>query len=444
LVLDDFGRLEDEGKVQDLLVIAPAGVYETWLMAIDEHVGDALRGRLRVHIWRAADKTKAAETEQRIFLLARNPRVLLVNVEALSGVERAQNLCTTFLGQRRSMCVIDESVSIKGPSADRAKFVVNALRPIAGYRRTLTGLPTPHSPLDLYMQFAFLDPAILGFRNYTRFRNRYAIVEQKMFANARMPVDVVTGYQNLDELAELIAPYSYRVLLKDCYDLPPKMYSIRHVRLTAEQQRMYNDIKKYACTQIENSEQHVVAHVALTQLLRLHQVLCGHVVDSEGNPVAFPENRTAELIELLSEFAGKAIVWVSYDIDVHKVSAALEREFGRCVARFWGGNLRTREEEEHRFRVDPRCRFMVATPAAGGLGRTWTMANLVIYYSNTHNLGHRLQSEERAQAIGKADPVLYVDLVAPGTVDETIIKALRKKIDLSAAITRNNYKEWLV
>jgi len=121
------------------------------------------------------------------------------------------------------------------------------------------------------------------------------------------------------------------------------------------------------------------------------------------------------------------------------------RGHGRdAVALFYGGNRKEREEEERRFKTDPACRFMVATPAAGGKGRTWDVADLVVYYSSTNDLEHRAQSEERPRNVGKVKPIHYVDLVVPGTVDEKIIQALRAKIDLAAVVTGDAWREWLI
>jgi SNF2 family DNA or RNA helicase len=114
------------------------------------------------------------------------------------------------------------------------------------------------------------------------------------------------------------------------------------------------------------------------------------------------------------------------------------------VARFWGGNRKTREEEERKFQNDPAVRFMVATQSAGGRGRMWAVANTVIYYSNSDNLDHRSQSEERPKAMNKRIPIAYIDLVTPGTVDEKFITSLRRKINMATAITGDNYQEWLI
>ena len=441
-LLDDYGRLEAAGEVTNLLVIAPGGVYRTWRGAAEEHLSSDLAKRALIGIWTSG----AGKQQQYIFdafMAATNrPRILLLNVEALSSVKRAREACLQFMEQGPTMVAADESTMLKNPSAKRTKFLIKEVAGRAKFRRILSGLPSPKSPLDLYSQFEFLDWNILGFKSFYAFRARYAVIQRTWFGGRNVPL--VVGYQNIDELHKKIASSSYRVMLEDCYDLPPKIYTRREVALTSEQTRLYKEMKLFSTAKISEME-HVTATIVIAQILRLHQILCGHVTDENGKRHLIPELRTKALLELLAEYDGKAIIWCSYDWNVQKVSAELKREYGQnAVARFWGGNARSREEEEQRFLHDPECLYMVATAAAGGRGRTWTVAGLVIYYSNTNDLEHRAQSEERAQGINKNESVEYVDLVAPGTVDETIIKALRKKIDLSSAITGDNYKEWLI
>lgn len=439
VVIDDFGRLADLGKCENLLVVAPAGVYMTWVDELRTHMALPLLRRTAILAW-SARGTK--DREIAALFNHPGPKVLLVNVEALSAVARARDLCTAFLGLGPAYAAVDESTSIKNPRAKRTKFVVDVLAPLAAYRRVLTGLPTPRSPLDLYSQFRFLGKDILGYKTYAQFTSRYAMT-QLMKVGGRH-IRIVVGYRNQGELAEKIKPHSYRVRLEDCYDLPEKIYSKREIVLTSEQARIYAEMKRDAMAKI-SEEEFVTATVVVVQMLRLHQILCGHVADEQGQEHEIPENRTRALLELLDEHEGKAVVWCSYDADVRKVAAALLEEYGPgSVARFWGGNRASREDEERRFKGDDTCKFMVATAAAGGRGRQWAVADLVVYYSSTPDLEHRSQSEERVQKIGKARPVLYVDLVAPGTVDERFLKVLRSKIDLAATITGDNYREWLI
>lgn len=440
VAIDDFGRLYDSSAALGMLVVAPAGVYETWAGEIRRHLDLRLLERARVFTWRAQRRVTREQDE---FMAYRGgPRFLLVNVEALSAVERAQELCLEFVGQVPAMVVVDESTTIKNPRASRTKFLTNVVSPVADYRRILSGLPTPRSPLDIFAQFEFLEPGLLGYHNFQNFQRRYARTRPHRVGGR--VIRIVVGFQNLPELSERVRPHSFRVRLEDCYDLPPKIYQTRDVLLDPRQRELYESLRDRASAQLGEQE-HVTATEVITQILRMHQVLCGHVFDEEGKLHEVPERRTDALLELLEEHDGKAVVWCSYDYSVQKVSAALRKEYGEdSVARFWGGNKSGREAEEVRFKTDPRCRFMVATAAAGGRGREWSAADLVVYYSNTMDLEHRSQSEERTQAIGKSRSVLYVDLVARETVDEKIIRGLRDKIDLAATITGDDYQEWLV
>ena len=492
VVLDDFGRLELDKDVDDLLVIAPAGVYKTWVKAVSDHVSRDLQKRMTIYVWQSGKSTTHRDRlAANLFMKSTRPRLLLINIEALSTVDKANKMAKKFLSQRRVYLVVDESTTIKNDSIRTRRVLL--LAPLARYRRILTGLISPRSPLDVYYQFEFLWPGCLGHRSFTTFKMRYAIekkictlptgilqskllkvtgpagrvnVDGHMLSVANMSrqelmdeldrrkiwydrFPKIIGYKNEEELRDKIAPHSYRVRLEDCYDLPPKMYSSREVELTTQQKRIYKELKERSTAELVVMEQtvgHVTALSVVSRMIRLHQVLCGHTKDEEENKLhSIPENRTKVLIDLLEEEEGKAIIWCSYDYNVRQVSDALEKEFGAgSVARFWGGNANTREAEEELFQTDPACRFMVGTPSAGGRGRLWVMADLVVYYSNTNNLEHRSQSEERAQGIDKINSVAYVDLIAPGTVDERIIQALREKIDMATTISGDSWREWLV
>jgi hypothetical protein len=103
----------------------------------------------------------------------------LVNVEALSVVKRARDLCLLFANQRCCMGAVDESTSIKGhKSAQSQVFVVEKLAPLLRFRYIMSGLVAPQSPLDLYPQFEFLGHKLLGYSSYWAFRARYAVINK--------------------------------------------------------------------------------------------------------------------------------------------------------------------------------------------------------------------------------------------------------------------------
>lgn len=441
MVLDDFGRLELSGDVQSLMVKAPNGCLPPWEQSCRDHLSEDLYKRAKFLLWQSGGNQTFKRRLQDL-MHHNGPKILAINDEALSGVKEARQLAIKFLDKDRCMIAQDESTAIKNPGAARTKFTLKELAPRAKWKRIMSGLATPRSPLDLYTQFEFLDPHILGFRSYYAFRGRFAIMRPMMFGGRA--VQIVVGYRDIDELQARIEPYSYRVLLEDCYDMPPPQPYTRIVTLTGEQKRLYREMREKATFELAGAG-HVTATAVISQILRLHQILCGHTVTEDGKFHEISENRTSELLELLEEYTCKAIIWCAYDADVRRVATALTKEYGEgAVARFWGGNRASRESEEALFKGSPDCRFMVATPDAGGKGRTWDVADLVVNYSYRNDLEKWYQGQDRPKGVGKVRPIVYATLVAPGTVEGPILKALETKQSMAAMINGDNYREWLI
>jgi SNF2 family DNA or RNA helicase len=451
VIVDEWGERVEARDLSDLLIWAPAGCYRNWDLtrSPDEpseflkHLDPAIHDRMVCVPWVSGGGVQWKRQMDAMLACRDRPRVLVMNIEAMSSVKKAREACEEFLRSsvHGAMAAVDESPTIRNPTADRT-VAVQKLGHLARVRRLLTGLVAPRSPMDLYSQFEFLDWRILGFRSFYGFRARYAVLQRMQYGGRSFLAEV--AYRNIPELNEKIAPYSYRVLQEECLDLDPKVYTRRDIPLTDEQARIYRELRQYATSQISELS-HVTATSVITQMLRLHQVLCGHVTDEEGVVRDIPERRTAGLLNVLEDYAGKAIIWVTYEHTLLKVAAELEKVYGPgSVARFWGGNRSTRGEDESRFKTDPRCRFMVATEGAGGRGNTWVVANLVVYYSNTPDWELRDQSEARPYRDGQTGSVTYVDLVTAGTVDEKFLQIIRKKINISTAINGDNYREWLI
>jgi SNF2 family DNA or RNA helicase len=256
----------------------------------------------------------------------------------------------------------------------------------------------------------------------------------------------VVGYQNLEELTTKVNGFSYRVLKKECLDLPAKVYQRREVELTPEQKKVYKELKDYAIAELESNELVSVTSI-LTQILRLHQVVCGFVKHDQGEEVEIKNNRLDALIDVLAETQGKTIIWANYQYDIKRILKTLQEFVGvEAVATYYG---ETPDEERqqiiNRFQ-DPnsKLQYLISNVQTGGYGITLTAASNVIYYSNNYDLEKRLQSEDRAHRIGQENKVTYIDLVAKGTVDEKIVKALRNKLNLAQEVLGDEkWKDWI-
>jgi SNF2 family DNA or RNA helicase len=255
----------------------------------------------------------------------------------------------------------------------------------------------------------------------------------------------IIGYRKLDELKEKLDHFSFRIRKDECLDLPPKVYTKRDVQLTKEQTQAYVEMKKTALAILAGGT--VTTVNALTQLMRLHQIVCGHVKLDDKTVVEIPNHRIEELMSVVEEAPDKIIIWATYRHDIEAIKLALSKEYGMASVGTYYGDT----DDEERRRVvrefqDPESelRFFVGNPRTGGYGLTLTAADTVVYYSNSFDLEVRLQSEDRAHRIGQTKSVTYVDLISPGTVDEKIVRALRDKIDIANAVLGEELKSWLI
>ena len=442
VIIDDIARIFDSCKIDSALIVAPKGVYMNWVLnEIPTHLPDHI-GRL-VAAWSSAPRKEQRIALNRIRMGSSKLRILVMNVEAFSTKKGFDFAMDFLLEAGKVYMAVDESTTIKNMTAKRTKNIIKLGRK-AEIRRILTGSPVTRSPLDVYAQFAFLNPKLLGFSSYFSFRARYAILINMTAGNRTFKT--VKGYRNVEELTEIVGKHSYRVTKDECLDLPPKVYQYREVELTPEQRRIYDDVSDKGIAVIESEIMSI--DLMLTQILRLHQITCGHFVpdDPDAETVLIPNNRIRELMSVIEEAGdAKIIIWGSYISDIRAIIDQLTQDFGReSVVGYYGAVKQDdRNTAIERFQKDPECRFFVGNPQTGSMGITLTAASVVIYYSNSYNLEHRLQSEDRAHRIGQEKSVLYVDLISPKTIDQKIVKALRDKKNIAQQVMGDEWKEWL-
>ena len=439
VLLDNAAMLYDKGLINGLLLIAPKGVYKNWYDSeIPTHLVDHIEKK--VVLWKTSDKSsKQKKILNTLFETGTDFHILIMNVESFSsgnGTEFAYK----FLSCHKSMIAIDESTTIKTPTSNRTKNIFS-LREHAKYRRILTGSPVTKSPLDLFSQCAFLDPWLLNHDSYWTFKSRYAITKKIEVQGRR--VEIVVGYRNLGELSDIIKPFSKRVLKEDCLDLPDKTYVKHYVELTPEQKKVYQQMKQEAIAFLDGKMQS--SATVMTQLMRLHQITCGHFTADDGTIKDLPCSRLGELMNILENIEGKTIIWSHYTHDVRRIIAEIKKVYGEeSVVDYYGAtNTDSRSENIKKFQNDDKCRFFVGTTHTGGYGITLTAGSNMIYFSNGYDLEKRQQSEARIDRIGQTRKMTYIDIMAQDTIDERIVKALRTKVNIANAIMKEDYKEWI-
>jgi len=438
VLIDNLAMLYDKGKVNGALIVAPKGVVGTWYNnELPTHLPDHIENV--TVLWQSNITKKQQEKLETLYEIGTALHILIMNVEALS-TDKGIKFAEKFLSCHETLMAIDESTTIKNPAAKRTKNILS-LAQNTKYRRIMTGSPVTKNPLDLFSQCYFLDPFHLDHDSYYSFRMRYAIMKTANISGRK--IQLVNGFKNLGELSDKLQPFSYRVLKEDCLDLPDKIFIKRQIKLSPDQLKLYEQMKQEALAILKGKQSTTVN--TLTQLMRLQQITCGHFTSDDGVTQPIANNRITELMNVLEETEGKAIIWAHYQYDMTAIIEAVTEKYGPgSIVDYYG--LTPQEERQpniKRFQDDPECRFIVGTPSTGGYGITLTAANTVIYYSNGYDLEKRLQSEDRAHRIGQKKSVTYVDLMADDTVDEKIVQALRKKINIASEVLGEELRSWI-
>ena len=439
VLIDNISMLYDKGKINAALIVAPKGVYQNWYdTEVPVHMVDHIEKNMV--LWKANINKKQQSKLSTLFEETHKLKLLIMNVEAFS-TKKGLDFASSFLNSHQTLMAIDESTTIKNPDAKRTKNIV-ALGKAAKYRRILTGSPVTKSPLDLYKQCEFLDEFLLDHASYYSFRTRYAIMKTANFGGRS--VQIVVAYRNLAELSEKLSPFSYRCLKEDCLDLPDYTYTKRIIQLTPEQQKIYNQMKQVALAQLDGKM--MTTQSAMVQLMRLHQITCGHFTADDGSIKKIKNDRLSTLVDILQEVENKAVIWAHYRNDIASIIEAVEKTFGKDSYVTYYGDT-TNEERQNAIKQiqDPnsKVRFIIGTPQTGGYGITLTGANTMVYYANGYDYEKRIQSEARINRAGQTRKMTYIDIIAEKTIDEKIVKALRNKMNIATKITGDELKEWI-
>lgn len=423
VMIDKAAFLWSTGLINAFLVHAPNGVHRQWIVEqCPTHMPDFVKWKGFVYDSNTF-KQRKVQKEWAEFLAFDGMKVLAMNIECMSH-KSGVDVCTDFLLATKPFWAIDESTRIKTPGATRTK-AVHRLSKHAPYRAIASGAPVTKGVEDLYAQLKFLSPDILGFSSFYTFRNRYCIMggfEGKM----------IVGYRNVEELLKRLDGHSFRVTKADCLDLPEKVYTTREVPLTPEQKRLILQMKEEFLAQLDDGTV-IDAPLAITRLMKMQQLTCGHILDAEGNITRVPSNRISVLMEILEEAQGSVIIWARFHEDIRMITEALTAA-GKDYVEYHGKISSEGREAAKQAFMKGHVQYMVGNQGAGGIGLNMVVANTMVYYSNDFNADVRWQSEDRIHRIGQTKSCLYVDLVSPGTPDVKIVKALRHKKNVADSI----------
>lgn len=434
-------KCADKNLLLKTLILCPQVVMNNWrseILKFSKISGDDIvlltgsgKNRLELLMWHTGH--------------AKTPRVFIANYETLLMPEVYKH----FLGYGLECIIADESHRIKSHNSKRTKALLQLAKPVP-HKFILTGTPVLQSPLDLFSQFLFLDGgetfSPVG-SNFFAFRNHFFFNK-----NAGAPSHVSWPDWRIrpgatDEISARIKRITTHYKKSECLDLPPMVYKTIPVELSAEQRRHYDMMKKNFITFLEDKA--CTAQLAITKALRLQQIVSGFIqLEGEESVVQLKDNPRLAALEdiiedLVIESGRKVIIWACWRENYKQISEMLDRKKVSYVQAHGEIPQRLRQKAIDDFCKDGGASVFIGNQGAAGIGINLVEAGYAIYYSRNFSLEHDIQSEARNYRGGSEklhESVTRIDLVANGTIDESILQALASKQEVGDKVLRDMAK----
>lgn len=425
-------RLEVLGPLKTLIV-APIIVLENWrrelinFSAISPKSVTVLKGSGKKRTKTFASLGPSRENQ--------HGSIVILNYESLL----IKDLYELLLDWKPDVLILDELHKAKSPKSKRTKALIK-LADLTKCKLGLTGTPILNTPMDIFSQFRIIDGGATFGANFFSFRQRYFYDRNAGMASFKHFPNWQLRPGALDTINEKIKPLSIHVKKEDCLDLPPLVRKEIYIDLYKDQKTAYDEMKQDFITYL--GSQASSATIALTKALRLQQIISGFLPLEDGSVHVFKKNPKLEaLSELLEEapLYNKCLVWACFKEDIRQITALLDEKKLGYVQITGDTSYDEKMAGLERFTTDRSCRVFVGHPRAGGIGINLTDADLSIFYSRSFSLEDDLQAEGRNYRGGSEvhQKITRIDLVAKGTIDELILKALASKQQISDRVLRD-------
>jgi len=339
------------------------------------------------------------------------PLICIVNHEALWR----EPFASTVLAMEWDLAVIDESHRAKAPGGKFSRFL-GRLSDHVPRRLALTGTPIPHSPLDAYAQYRFLDRSIYG-TSFNRFKNRYAVMGGYQGYE-------IKSWQRMDEFSERFHEIAFEVTTDEAFDLPDEMDTCRTAILEPTALKTYQSMEQHFWAEVESGE--VTAANALVKLLRLQQVTSGWVKDDNDKMQQISHAKADLLKDILEDFKSDTplVIFVRFTKDIETVRGICEEQ-GRRVGEVSGQRKDLTDSGTFPDDLD----VMVCQIQSGSLGVNLSRASTCIFYSWGWSLGDVEQARARIRHSDNVNKLQFIHLVIEDSIDERMMGCLKTRKD---------------
>lgn len=337
----------------------------------------------------------------------------------------------TILRAPWSALVCDESTKLRNPKAQITQLLIKQTDHIPN-KAILSGLPAPESPLDYFEQFHFLRGMFMGYYNYYAFRKTFFISDAQGW-------DWYPTSGTVVAIKEHVHRYAHVLTRKEAGIGSRKIYTRRVVEMTPPQKKAYKKAERDFALELANGEDKLTAYI-ITKILWMSRIAGGF--SSEADATTYSYAKVDELGELLLGELRKesVVVWFRFNREIEEVKIRLAGKFS--AMEITGATpLDTRAARLKLFQSG-HARILLAQVKCAKFGLDCSKASTAIYFSNSYDYEDRAQSEDRIVHPQKNDPLLYIDLVTKGTIDEDISALLREKYGNSRVFMIKLMERW--
>ena len=330
--------------------------------------------------------------------------------------------------------VLDESHFIKNRSSKRSSFLLK-LSLKAKFRYCLTGTPIGNGRLeDIWAQFAFMSPVeVYGGRvgseifggAYSKFLQKYCILNQ-FYKPYR--------YINVDEVQDIIADYSFRILKEECIDLPEKLPE-EYWAIELGDKAAYKELHKHSTLE----ELKLLAENPLVRRAKLRQVCSGFLYDENKNLYELKHHKIKVLSEYLDSFDKKLVIYCHFKQSIKNVEALLKKKKIKHVLLY--GETKNKNVWQD-FQKDDSIRVIVCQYQSASTGIDLFAADTMLFYEPTDSSTTYEQCKDRIHRIGTKNKCSYICFQTSSTIEVAMYKALRNFADFSDTVYSEYIYEW--
>lgn len=476
--------------IDRVIIIAPAPVRNVWydpeLGELAKHLWSDLPSRIVEYHDRGRMWSYGGEAERKL-------EFIVTNYEYLVPERNLEDLLP--LATSRTLLVLDESSFVKNHDAARTKACFK-LRKKCGRVVLLNGTPIFHSPMDLFTQANMLHETVIDCQYVTHFKARYAVQEAildhrgrpltKVVGKGRFTKEIliqkITGWRDLDELQQRLAPYTVRRLQADCLDLPPKLDPVNlTATLTADTWKIYTSMRKELVVWIE--KQVSLSSTAAVKALRLSQITSG-ILGGIEDPNVLPKSSKAlldslilpglyleqslsgedddseppslyrvisrEKIDVLLWFIKQKleadpnlhlVAWSRFRLEAEQAYLEVAKAFPQFKCAMLMGSQTKASRHYALTLLKPETSpagpvFVAGVEGTGSFGLDMTASHTCVTMSSGYSPGLSKQTLDRVYGPNQKHPIAYYEIIAIGpkgqrTIDHDIVTARRNGEDVA-------------